>query len=319
MQAPHPTLLKAFSLLRAGRLTEAVPLIQQRALLDDPLALHSLAEMFWDGTLRQNPVGARELFRRAGEAGHPEAARRVTNLMGSGVAGPRDWPASLERLRREAERDAARARASALIGAMALDADGDPAAVPKGERLADAPHATLFKALLSPEECRYLLGVAEPAYMPSTVYDSARKLVRDNMRTSDCSTLHWLIEDPAVHAINRRLAAVTGTDAANGEAGQVLRYSPGQEYRPHLDFIRSSDNQRAVTALIYLNEDYDGGETSFVRTDLKVKGGTGDVLVFRNSLPDRTVDPSSEHAGLPVTRGTKFLYSRWIHERRWQP
>ena len=27
----------------------------------------------------------------------------------------------------------------------------------------------------------------------------------------------------------------------------------------------------------------------------------------------------TEHAGLPVTSGTKFLYSRWIRESRWAP
>ena len=43
------------------------------------------------------------------------------------------------------------------------------------------------------------------------------------------------------------------------------------------------------------------------------------ALIFRSALPDRTVDPLSEHAGLPVTSGTKLLASRWIREKRWTP
>ena len=72
-----------------------------------------------------------------------------------------------------------------------------------------------------------------------------------------------------------------------------------------------------LTALIYLNNDYEGGETAFVRTALKVRGRKGDALIFRNILEDRSVNPLSEHAGLPVIKGAKFLASRWIRERRW--
>ena len=294
-------------------------MIRQRADLNDPLALNLLAEMTWGGMLRQDPLAARDLFSRAAAAGHADAAGRVTNLLASGIAGPRDWSQAQDRLRIEARRDVVRARARSLLGAMALDGEGDPVDPPTGERLSDTPHVSLFRGLVSPAECSHLLRLAETGYQPSTVFNAARQLVRDPIRTSDCSTIHWLIEDPAVHAINRRLAVASGTAADRGEAGQVLRYQPGQQYRPHLDFVKASDNQRAVTALIYLNGDYDGGETRFVQTGLTVKGATGDVLVFRNALPDRQVDPMSEHAGLPVTRGTKYLYSRWIHESRWQP
>ena len=74
---------------------------------------------------------------------------------------------------------------------------------------------------------------------------------------------------------------------------------------------------RVLTALIYLNDDYEGGETSFTSIGLNVKGRTGDVLVFRSQGPDGNVEPLSWHAGLPVIRGTKYLASRWIHQRRY--
>jgi prolyl 4-hydroxylase len=74
-----------------------------------------------------------------------------------------------------------------------------------------------------------------------------------------------------------------------------------------------------TTALVYLNDDYEGGETCFIKTGLTVKGRKGDALLFRNATPDRALDPMTEHAGLPVTRGVKLLASRWIRERRWLP
>ena len=39
---------------------------------------------------------------------------------------------------------------------------------------------------------------------------------------------------------------------------------PGQEYRPHFDAIGNADNQRVLTFLVYLNDDYEGGETDFL-------------------------------------------------------
>ena len=74
-----------------------------------------------------------------------------------------------------------------------------------------------------------------------------------------------------------------------------------------------------MTTLIYLNEDYAGGETAFVKAGLKVRGRQGDALVFVSSLSNGDLDPLSEHAGLPVRNGTKYLASRWIRERRHIP
>ena len=96
----------------------------------------------------------------------------------------------------------------------------------------------------------------------------------------------------------------------------MLRYSPGQEYRPHFDYLEGVENPRPWTALIYLNDDYEGGATRFVNTGLQVRGRTGDVLVFGNAASDGTKEPLAEHAGMPVLAGTKYLATRWIRERR---
>jgi prolyl 4-hydroxylase len=115
------------------------------------------------------------------------------------------------------------------------------------------------------------------------------------------------------------LAAASGTAYEQGEALQILRYRPGQQYRAHVDAVPSTENQRATTALVYLNDDFQGGETYFVKVGLKVKGEKGDAIVFRNATADGAADYDAEHAGLPVTSGTKHLASRWIRERRWIP
>jgi prolyl 4-hydroxylase len=161
---------------------------------------------------------------------------------------------------------------------------------------------------------RFPSGGREPTYEESKVIGTEGD-IRTLLRTSDGSTLHWLVEDPATHALNRRLARFTGTDVNQGEPLHILRYRPGQEYRPHVDWLLD-DNPRVLTALVYLNDEYTGGETAFVKTGLKVRGRKGDVLVFRSQGADGGLDPMSEHAGLPVTSGIKYLASRWIRARK---
>jgi prolyl 4-hydroxylase len=127
-----------------------------------------------------------------------------------------------------------------------------------------------------------------------------------------------------VHCLNLRLAAAAGLPAENGEMLSILRYEPGQEYRPHFDFLGATSDpiaqfesagQRVRTLLVYLNDDFDGGETEFSTNGLKVKGETGDGILFHNVDDAGQADLSSRHAGLPVTRGAKWLASKWFRER----
>jgi prolyl 4-hydroxylase len=311
---------QAIALSNAGRNAEAVQLVRQVAATGDPEALGVLAEMTWRGGLvDQDPKKARILFEQAAGRGNSNANLTITNLFASGVAGKQDWQQALDRLRTEARQLSARQKPLNLIAAMDLDSKGDPKTVPEGNRLSDDPDVIHFPALFTPAECRYLMEATGNRFEPSMVYDSSRQLVRDEIRTSDGSTIHWLIEDPAVVALNRRIAAVSGSAYESGEALALLRYSPGQEYRPHFDFVKGAENRRLMTALIYLNDDYEGGETAFVRTGLKFKGKTGDVVLFRNEGADSGPNPNSEHAGLPITKGVKYLATRWIREARWIP
>jgi prolyl 4-hydroxylase len=158
--------------------------------------------------------------------------------------------------------------------------------------------------------------MAEPWLTPSVVVDPhSGQLVQNPVRTSDAMAFPWIAESPAVHALNRRIAAATGTTTAQGEPLQVLRYRPGGEYKPHFDAIDGLANQRILTMIVWLNEGEEGGATMFLENGLRLKGGTGDALLFRNARADGSRDPEARHAGLPVTRGEKLIASRWIRAR----
>lgn len=319
-QQPHPALARAEALAGAGRTDEAVLLIRQLAAQGDRDGLFVLARNLWSGgIIACDPVAARVQFELAAKAGHLAARVLSTNLLASGIAGSRDWLAALARMPGEVAMDPRRKAQIDLIGKMALTPAGDPERCRAPERLADSPDVLRFPGFATAAECAYLLDVGGRNYRPAQINDGRGGTRLDPIRNSDEFTIHWLIEDPVVHAINRRIASAAGIAADHGEATQLLRYRVGQQYRAHYDFNQQLENQRAATALIYLNHDYKGGETSFVRTALKFKARKGDLLLFRNTLAGGAVDPMSEHCGMPVLSGTKYIASRWIRAERYVP
>ena len=322
MPVPPPSSVsRAERLAAEGRHSEAVSLLDRMVDRGDPHALFTLAMWRLGGRYLPFDLGqARDLFQRSGEAGRRDAAQIHVNLLASGTGGPSDWPEAMARLGRLAATEP-RCRAQCrLIADMTLTPDGAPSPVSDGGELSISPRVTLFRALFTAAECDYLARAAEPMLKPSVVVDERDGRQRPHpIRTSDGATFAWLIADPAIHALNRRIAAASGTRVEQGEPLQVLRYRPGQQYRNHYDAIAGLDNQRALTMLVYLNDAYQGGETRFVRTGLAVRGRKGDALLFRNILPDGRPDPMSEHAGLPVVSGTKLIASCWIRERPFAP
>ncbi|MEA3011219.1 MAG: prolyl 4-hydroxylase [Sphingomonadales bacterium] len=273
------------------------------------------AKLRGDGGSR-DLVAARELFRQSAGAGRVDAAVIYANLLAAGVGGPREWAASLRLLGALAEVDPRSRRALERVEAMALTAEGDPRVAPQGERLCETPAATRFERLFSPEECAWLASEAAPMMAPAVVVDpGSGRQVRDPVRVCDSAGFPWPLENPAIHALNRRLAAASATGVEQGEPLQVLRYRPGGEYKPHFDAIPGFANPRVMTLLVWLNEDYEGGETHFPTPGLKLKGRAGDAILFGNTGTDGRRDPASGHAGLPVTKGEKLIASRWIRER----
>lgn len=260
--------------------------------------------------------GARELFGAAAAAGRHDAAVIHCNLTASGGA----WREGLALLRELAATDRRCRRELAVVDAMDLTADGDPVAPPRGKPIETSPHLTWFDRLFTEAECRYLAEAAAPMLEPSVVVDAGTGRQRpDPVRTSDGVGFTWPLENPAVHALNRRIAAASATAVDQGEPLQVLRYRRGQEYKPHFDAIPGFANQRVLTMIVWLNQGYEGGETLFIKTGRKLKGRSGDALLFRNALADGGRDEAAAHAGLPVTRGEKLIASRWIRERRFEP
>jgi prolyl 4-hydroxylase len=308
---------RAAALARAGAVAEACRLLEQAMAAGDGLAAATLADWRMAGQLVRRDIGqAQALYGRALELGVDAAAGPFLALLASGAGNAvRDWPGTCTLLVRRSADPLARLQAR-LLEAMDLTESGDPRRSPPASPLCTAPWIASVPALLTPDECAYLIERAAPRLQPSQVIDPlSGRLIRDPVRTARAAAFPFVIEDPVVHAINRRLAAATATSWAQGEPAQVLCYRPGEEYKLHSDALPRGSNQRFITVLVALNEDYRGGETRFPAIDFAWRGRVGDALVFRNADASGTPDAAARHAGIRVRRGIKFLLSRWIRER----
>jgi prolyl 4-hydroxylase len=296
---------------------EAYRLLADAADHGDALAAFELGRWCLSGQIVQRDLAAcRSWFAKAAEAGHSHSRLIHSALLANGVGGARDWQGALDELTRAAPQTAQASEELRMIGQMSIDESGDPRAIPEREKVSESPAIYWVRQLLSPAECQALIELAKPFLNASVVVDPATGQMRaDPIRTSEAAMFPWVNETPFIHAINRRIAAASGTAVEQGEPLQVLRYSPGQEYRSHSDALPNADNQRIMTALVYLNEDFEGGETSFPAPGLKLRGRIGDALFFRNVDATGRPDTRGTHAGLPVTNGQKWLASRWIRER----
>ena len=90
----------AMSLASSGRTSEALQQLNELAQAGHPDGLFTLADCYWRGAgLPQDLGRGRDLFKAASDVGHPMAIRAWTNLLASGIGGPRNWLEALRGLR----------------------------------------------------------------------------------------------------------------------------------------------------------------------------------------------------------------------------
>lgn len=89
---------------------------------------------------------------------------------------------------------------------------------------------------------------------------------------------------------------------------QLLKYDVGQYYKVHADCVGGYQEKikmnRLFTSIIYLNDDYEGGEITFPRQRISLKPKAGQACVF----PSIYTHP---HIAETITKGTKHAAVTW--------
>ena len=203
---------------------------------------------------------------------------------------------------------------------------------PEARVLSAQPKVSAIDRLLSADECRLLIVSARPHLHASRTLDpTSGQALNVDLRTSHDAQFDPLLESLAVRLVQWRMAAAAGLELVEAEPLIVLRYAPGQEYKPHRDYLPPASiardgpqaGNRRRTICAYLNPVAAGGATAFPVAGLQVEPQPGRAVVFDNlryddTSPQGRPDPDSLHAGMPVEAGEKWLATLWIRQGRYR-
>ncbi|MDB5977834.1 MAG: hypothetical protein JWR07_4594 [Nevskia sp.] len=323
--------------------------IEQAAASGDLAATAELGSRLLGGERgRLHQQRGAELITAAAEKGSGEAEALCAMMTGAGVFRLQNWEHALDHLQRSAELGWKQAQAQlALLSAdrdlatqasAAIPADAtiwgqlrrtvDVAAwikAPPKQSLSDAPRIRKVEHFLPAGVCNWLIMRGRSKLQRARVYAADGGALIDASRTNSETDFNIVETDLVMLLLRARIASVTGLPPAVMELTKVLHYQVGQQFAPHYDFIDpvapgfaeelAVRGQRIATLLVYLNDDYQGGETDFPKLGLRYKGRKGDALLFANVDTNQQPDPRTLHAGLPPTQGEKWLLSQWLRDR----
>jgi prolyl 4-hydroxylase len=172
------------------------------------------------------------------------------------------------------------------------------------------------------QECRQLMAMIDRTAVPSQVLSHGEA---EAWRTSSSGNVDPY--DPFIQAIEAKIDALLDLPHEYGETMQGQRYEEGQQFKYHLDLFWSKADywkdearrggQRAITAMAYLNNVEEGGDTAFTTLGLSVKPKRGALLIWNNNLPNGMPNEDTMHAGTPVVKGVKYVLTKWYRSRKW--
>ncbi len=297
----------------------------------------------------QEKAEAARLIEAASAGGSAEAAALLATFEAMGAGRPQNWSRAFDLLQLAAERGSQRARAQLVLLARDRPLEeeagrsGDSAAdlwrrlrarvdvrtltaAPERRAISESPRVRVIEAFASAAECDWAVAVARERMERAAVLDpeSGDKKSHPD-RTNSAMGFNAVDMDVAMEVLRARIAAVSNLPVPIFEPAQILHYRVGEEFKPHFDYMDTQTpgglremqrfGQRIATFLLYLNDEFEGGETEFPRAGIRYRGRKGDALLFGNVDALNRPDPLTLHAGRPPTRGEKWILSQWIRDR----
>ena len=329
---------------------EAVNVLARATQRGDPIAKTRLGKRLLVGDRAPYlPKEGAGFVLEAAHEGVSEAIALVAVFQSIGIYQQKNWDQALQTLAHAAALGLESAREQLVLLAEAGDPDSDrnllanpdpgfwsryPGNInlrkwlssPPGTTLNEDPLIKSFPDFLPAPLCQRLIRLSRPRLKPALVYDAVKKHnYQSSTRTNSIAEFN-LVENDLIHFLmQERMSAACGIPMVQMEGTAILNYQPGQEIADHYDFVDpdlpnyqqeiAENGQRIITFLIYLNDDYSGGETVFPKLDICHKGKTGEGLFFTNALANGDSDLRALHTGTAPQTGEKWVVSQFIRNR----
>jgi hypothetical protein len=345
-QNPHPEFAVAAQHDAAGRYDEAINALARGTAAGDLGCKTQLGKRLLVGDRAPAlPAEGARFLQEAAVQGESEAAARLAVLTALGlyckqswkealrwlaVAAQRQWPAAREQLLALAHGAASAGRAdnddkfwSNLATHIDIATDWTTL---QTRPLSDDPRICALDEFITPAVCDWIITRARSRLTRARIYDPInRQDIVGQSRTNSVANFSLADIEVLDVLLQAKMSRACGVPMNHMEAPAVLHYEPGEEASNHYDFVNPAipdyageiarNGQRLVTFLVYLNDDYEDGETDFPTLALKHKGRRGQGLFFVNAYADMQPDLRMLHAGRSPTQGVKWIVSQFIRSR----
>jgi predicted 2-oxoglutarate/Fe(II)-dependent dioxygenase YbiX len=117
-----------------------------------------------------------------------------------------------------------------------------------------------------------------------------------NSKNKELAVIYNTVND-AIHSCKSHYEPLHEVYCTWQQVINFVRYGEGQYFKTHPD--DGPNFTCTLSSVLYLNDDYEGGELRFEEFDLTVKPEKGDHFLFPSSYAYR-------HQAMPVTGGVKY-------------
>jgi len=168
-----------------------------------------------------------------------------------------------------------------------------------------ATNITRIRHFISAAECAVLIEAFESNALTNSANDY----------WDDMIVYPKTITDPAVLGLMARTSSRTRDvilekyrpERIFSDSIMLCRWDVGKELTPHIDNQAThaySTPWRTYSSLVYLNDDFEGGEIFFPRLKLALRPEQGLLVIFSSG-------PEHEHGVKPVTAGRRYTMPSW--------
>jgi hypothetical protein len=165
------------------------------------------------------------------------------------------------------------------------------------------PQVFLVEDFLTSDECDYYITMVRgEVFEEAKINMYGRQMMSKGIRNNDRL---MLFDSKPADKLFAKAAEFLPQGQENyklmnfNEMIRIYKYSPGQRFKMHRDgsYIRNENEKSFYTFMIYLNDDFEGGETEFENL-FTVAPKKGTALVFYHPL---------RHEGKTLISGQKYV------------
>lgn len=176
--------------------------------------------------------------------------------------------------------------------------------------------------VLTADQRAYVIERFRSGLVRSMVHNTGGKVESRARTSSSVKISRGELRQDVDGALAAAIESGTGVSGDRVELWELVHYELGAYYKPHVDWLSEAKNptayhlggQRTHSAILYLSDVEEGGETFFPLLKKSVLPRAG-LLVTWNNLRGGKPLLQALHESRPVTAGEKWALVTWVRER----